>query len=162
MARATVRRNMSFAPRSNRKKIWARSQIAATVDATLQQFDLLSDLKAIQGSMFPGVTVGPIFWRFGFAVTVAPTISPAAVHMGVSVVNSAEANPHPTQDAFIDWMINTVAVVGMADASIFGSDIVNRSKRKMDEIEQRLLLSLVSNGGENSAYGVVNTLILLP
>jgi len=122
--------------------------------------DLLQAYKAAVGAQTAGVTI------MRNHITVAQTSAPApaqSLWLGLrvddlaQVQNAAAAvsaqNPNPRDNPFIDWMLSDQIVYdnegqpGRANSPFQGWVIDSHSKRRMEEVQQALLLTLVNDTG---------------
>jgi len=162
-----------------RKLVWASYSGSTDMTANGQKFmvDLLSTYKAVVGADIAGCTVIRTHLRLTPTSTVATNDS---FGVGICVIGTNQVTAAETASAmipdidnfpYIDWMFNEVQIASSAGysrmpyAGVNHLDIDNKSKRKLDNIEQTLGLSLINVGVSAPAITVqisARVLLALP
>jgi len=171
MARA---RSTRRALPARRRRIWARVNFnfAGVTTAAPTHVDLLGGLKLTgAGTMPMGVTLGPIILSAVSVETTAVVDVTPKVILGVGVFGTQdEAVDHdPALTVGLDWMLwqalhapGTVANYP-GTAGLQQSPVVTRSMRRLDEIDQTLILAVgTADTGTFNVQGWASTLVILP
>lgn len=148
-------RRSASRPRSDRRKfIWARVFDSTSITGDAVGTDLLSEFETAYGAQLIGCTITRIrgyFFAWGSNTTAE---AQDAFRMGIRVTSGfLELNPldqdnSPWNDDWADWMAwePYVTVPALAGAELLGPDtlvarqIDVRSKRRLDELNQRLVM----------------------
>jgi len=134
---------------ARRKRAWADKTFVLNLAANVpQSVDLLVDYRALTGTT-AGCTVaairGTFNWFSGTTVNRAD-----AVHIGLRVDDrarvGADIDPHNVSRSHLDWMFNVeyfASLLGLVGGDLpvgVSGEFYNKSMRKMDEVQETLLL----------------------
>jgi len=164
---------------NHRKLVWAQFSATVTYTAVNQyvSLDLLQTYKAAVGASSAGITI------MRNHITVSQTTAPVpaqSLWLGLRVDDLAQVvsvpavvaatNPNPRDNPYVDWMLADQIVYdnegqpGRANSPFQGWVIDSRSKRRMEEVQEALLLTLVNDTGDatTSLHVFSRTLMALP
>jgi len=165
--------------RSRRKLIWAQSTGLASFTANGQYYttDLLQNYKTIAGASTSGITI----MRTHLTVVWQAPVAADSFYVGLRVddVNQVTAapaallatNPNPQSNPYVDWMYSdhliadATGVFGRAPSQFQGLVLDSRSKRRMEEVQEAYLLTIVQDSVTTVAKNMqwfARTLIALP
>jgi len=171
--RSGIRAPIRRAPR--RSRVWARRRVVSDPPAAAgTALDLLADFKTDAGiaGNLPGITVGGVLLDLVFTQTNARATSDDGTMVGIIVAQEPTAAevPRPDTERHADWMwYQWVPAPGAAAGASFstfssiGGPIRIRSRRKMQEVGERLWLVLQPVGLTTVDVTVsASTLLLMP
>jgi hypothetical protein len=164
---------------ARRKLVWAQFSATVTYTAVNQyvSLDLLQTYKAAVGASSAGITI--MRTHLTVSQTTAPTPGQSQwlglrVDDLAQVVNVpaavAATNPNPRDNPYVDWMLSDQVVYdnegqpGRAQSPFQGWVIDLRAKRRMEEVQEAYLLTLVNDTGvaASSLHVFSRVLIALP
>ena len=176
---ARSRRSRHSSVGNRRKLVWAQFSATITYTAVNQYItlDLLAPYKAAVGASTAGITI------MRNHITVAQTTAPVpaqSLWLGLRVDDLSQVtaavgavlatNPNPRDNPFIQWMLSDQIVYdnegqpGRSQSPFQGWVIDSKAKRRMEQVQEALLLTLVNDAGSatTSLHVFSRTLIALP
>ena len=153
---------------TRRRLVWATRGPVSTSPAAgaSQSFDLLAAF-ATGGASTLGVTVMRTHLHVAIAWGVGSTTS--YLQYGLAIGNDLDvinARPNASNEPDIDWMLLDIEWIqydAAAVRSLTDFRIDNRSKRKMEEMNQRYVLNIVNNAANQITVTVFSrVLVALP
>jgi len=158
-----------------RKRAWARRNFSdASLTTTTESFDLLSDFTADYGvtATPPGTTLGGLLLDYSITQEVTRATSLDALFVGIRIVDESTLTEvdGPLLRQHADWLWyqmfafnGTAAGSTLSTASTLGGPLRIHSKRRMDELQMKLVMSFTAIGATTySARISSSALLILP
>jgi hypothetical protein len=149
-----------------RKLVWTTSVVAnnTIANGVVTATDLLAGLE-VAGASVLGITVMRIHAQFSTAFAAVGDRITAGIVVGSSADTGNQLDPAVLPD--LDWMLNRAVFPNSSGATVNAVEpweIDLRSKRKMQELNQRLFFAWkpATSGGTTSLSAQFRTLIALP
>ena len=152
--------------RQRRKLVWASHvfNLAAAAGVSINT-DLLADFKA-GGASILGCTVMRIHALFFVKYANLADFTQMGICVGRQGDITTGTSPNPATNPEIDWMLNRYLLATASGAAVDAQRVIEidlRSKRKIEELNQALVLIFTNgNAAGNTYFGFSRTLLALP